>query len=117
MRRLAPLIIALCAATLLTACGGSGGSHPQVEIVQTDNGCTPVELTLAPNKTVTLVVHNQGQKDHEVEGINGTKLQELLVPAGKTRQVNFTPSGKGDQIKCYIPGGSTTVIQIKPQQG
>ena len=50
----------------------------------------------------------------EVEGIEGTKLNEVVVPAGRSRTLNYTvPDAAGTQkVKCYAPGGATTIIEI-----
>ena len=86
-----------------------------VPITQTDDSCTPTTIDLAAGEKVKFEVKNEGGKDREVEGIEGTKLEEVLVPSGKTRNLNFTaPSKAGTgKIKCYVPGGNTAVIELK----
>ena len=100
---------------LVGACGGSSGGGREIEIVATDTGCTPASLTAATKEKLTFKVVNQAKGDREIEGIEGTKLDEVLIPAGRTRSINFkTPSGAGTQkLKCYIPGGPTTVIELR----
>jgi hypothetical protein len=105
---------------LAVACGGGdGGSRRTVEIVQTDEACTPAAIDAQPGEKLRLSVRNEGKKDHEVEGIDGTKLEELLVPAGRTRTLGYTaPKEAGIQkIKCYIPGGSSTIIEVRVAGG
>jgi len=65
-------------------------------------------------KKVKFEVKNDGKKDQEVEGIDGTKLEELLIPSGKTRSINYTaPKEAGEQkVKCYAPGGASTIVTI-----
>ncbi|HLZ70154.1 MAG TPA: cupredoxin domain-containing protein [Dehalococcoidia bacterium] len=96
-----------------TACGG-GGKGRQVAIAQTDEGCTPQTVQAARGEKLTFKIQNQGKKDHEFEGVNGAKVPEVEVPAGRTRSVDYTaPKQNGtQQIKCYIPNGSTTMISV-----
>ncbi len=96
-----------------TACSGSSGGR-QVAITQTDDGCTPQTVRAASGEKLTFKIQNQGKKDHEFEGINGTKVPEVEVPAGHTRSVDYTAPKQSStqQIKCYIPNGSTTIISV-----
>lgn len=111
--RLAVLAFALAA--LVSACDGSSSAGREVEIVATDSGCSPASVTATTKEKLTFKVVNQAKGDRELEGIEGTKLDEVLVPAGRTRSINYTtPSGAGTQkLKCYIPGGPTTVIEVR----
>ena len=117
-RRLTCLLGGLCLlvpATLACSSNNSGsGPRRVVQIVQTDDGCTPDNVAVAPGEALRFEVRNDGKKDHEVEGISGTKFEETTVPAGRTRNVDYTaPSKPGQQqVKCYIPKGATTIIQI-----
>jgi uncharacterized cupredoxin-like copper-binding protein len=98
-----------------TACGGGGGNGRPVAITQTDDGCTPQTVEVASGEKLTFKIQNQGKKDHEFEGINGTKVPEVEVPAGHSRSVDYTAPkqvGTSQQIKCYIPNGSTTLITV-----
>lgn len=107
------LAIVCFSSTLAFACSSGGAGRP-VDIAQTDDGCTPQQISATRGEKLTLQIHNNGRKDHEVEGTGGTKLEELLVPAGKTRNAGYTvPNRAGtQQIKCYIAGGSTTIISV-----
>ena len=57
----------------------------------------------------------QAKGDRELEGIEGTRLEEVLIPAGRTRKVHYTaPKSAGTQkLKCYIPGGPATIIEVR----
>lgn len=116
--RLASIIIlgsVLTAAA--SACGGDDDGAPRraIAITQTDQGCTPASVELTAGEKVKFEVKNDGSKDREVEGIEGTKLEEVIVPSGKTRSLNFTAPGKAGtgKIKCYVPGGNTAIIELK----
>lgn len=62
-----------------------------------------------------LEISNQSKGDREVEGIEGTKLEEIVIPAGKVRELNFTiPTSGSAKLKCYLLGGPTTIIEITP---
>ncbi len=103
------------AATLLAACGGDSGPRRTIQIQQTDDACTPATIDVRPKEPITFEVKNDGKKDREIEGIEGTKLEEVIVPSGRTRNVDYdAPDKEGIQkIKCYVPGGSTTIIEVK----
>ena len=105
---------ALLVGALATACSSGGGGR-EIEIVATEQACTPATATAKPGEKLTLEVSNQAKSDREVEGIEGTKLEEVLIPAGRVRKLNFTMPASGTaKIKCYIPGGPTTIIEITP---
>lgn len=111
--RFAVLVFALV--TLVSACGGSSGDGREVEIIATDSGCTPASVTATTKEKLTFKIVNQAKGDREIEGIEGTKLDEVLIPAGRSRSINYkTPSSAGTQkLKCYIPGGPTTIIELR----
>ena len=107
-----------CAAGLmmmLAACASSGAGGREVSITQTDSGCTPAAVQATPGEKLKLVVKNESGKDYEIEGIEGTKLEEVVVPAGKTRTPGYTvPGNPGThKIKCYVPGGVSTIIEVQ----
>jgi uncharacterized cupredoxin-like copper-binding protein len=99
---------------LLAACGSSGAGGREVNITQADSGCTPAVIQATPGEKLKLVVKNESGKDYEVEGIEGTKLEEVVVPSGRTRTPGYTvPDGAGThKIKCYQPGGVSTIIEV-----
>lgn len=113
--RSALLVPVLALGVAAAACGDDDGDRRVIAITQTDEVCTPASIDLNSGEKVTFEVRNDGKKDHEVEGIEGTKLEEVLVPAGRTRNVKYTaPKSAGTQkIKCYVPGGSSTIIEVK----
>ncbi|MBA4181795.1 MAG: hypothetical protein C0506_14490 [Anaerolinea sp.] len=115
IRSLSVSILGTLAATGAIACGGDNGSRRVITITQTDDGCAPPSINLAVGEKVKFEVKNEGARDREVEGVDGTKLEEVLVPSGKTRSLNFTaPNEAGTgKVKCYVPGGNTTIIELK----
>lgn len=116
MSRFVPLALGLTLLVpLAAACGDDSGPRRTVQIVQADDGCTPASIDLATGEAVTFEVRNDGKKDREVEGIDGTKLDEVLVPSGRTRNISYdAPSSPGTvKVKCYIPGGNSTIIELK----
>ena len=80
-------------ASFAAACGGDSGPRRTIKITQTDEGCTPASIDLATGEKVKFEVKNDGRKDREVEGIDGTKLEEVLVPSGRTRSLDYTAPG------------------------
>ena len=112
---LAPLALGtVIVSSLFGACSGDDGTRRTIAITQTDDGCTPDKIDLATGEKVRFEVTNSGKKDREVEGIDGTKLEEVLVPSGKTRSLNFTAPGTAgtQKVKCYVPGGNTVLIEL-----
>jgi hypothetical protein len=108
-------VLAFTLVGLASACGSSSGGGREVEIIATDSGCSPALVTATTKEKLTFKVVNQAKGDRELEGIEGTKLAEVLIPSGRTRSINYTtPSGAGTQkLKCYIPGGPTTIIEVR----
>lgn len=100
-----------------TACGSddSGATRRVIAVTQTNDGCTPAAIDVAAGEKVTFEVKNDGSKDTEMEGIEGTKLEEVLVPSGRTRNIKYdVPKATGVQkVKCYQPGGNSTIIQLQ----
>ena len=106
------------AATILVlgvACASSGAGGREVTIVQKDDGCAPASIAVKPGEKLKLVVKNESSRDYEIEGIEGTKLEELVVPAGKTRTPGYTvpEAGGTNKLKCYVPGGVSTIIELQ----
>lgn len=56
---------------------------------------------------------------YEIEGIEGTNLEEVLVPEGLTRSIGYSvPEGDSiSKVKCYVPGGASTIIEIRAGPG
>ena len=116
MKRLSGLVAAAVGITLFaTACSESGSGGRQVDITQTDEGCTPTSINVSGGEKLQFVVKNESGEDvYEVEGIDGTKLEEFVVPKGKTRKAGYTvPDGDGTyKLKCYVPSGPETIIEL-----
>ena len=110
--------LALCGASailaLAAACGSSGSGGRQVDITQRDDGCTPASVAVVVGEKLKLVVTNESGKDSEIEGVDGTSLEEVEIPEGKTRSAGYTvPNGAGThKIKCYQPDGVSTIIEL-----
>ncbi|MCC6388014.1 MAG: cupredoxin domain-containing protein [Dehalococcoidia bacterium] len=118
MIRLFALASALALVSLtLAGCEGSddGGDRRVIAITQTDEACTPASIDLALKEEVTFEVKNDSDKAKEVEGIDGTKLEETIIPEKRTRNVKYTAPGEAGtyKIKCYQPGGMNTIIELK----
>ena len=107
---------AVAAAAAIAACSGDDGGAPRrvIDVTQTDDACSPASVELKTSERVTFKVKNDGKKDREVEGIDGMKLEEVLIPSGRTREVGFTaPSSAAVlKLKCYVPDGAETVISV-----
>jgi uncharacterized cupredoxin-like copper-binding protein len=100
---------------LAVACSGSGAGGREVQITQTDDGCSPGSVSVTPGEKLKLVIKNDSSHDpYEVEGIDGAKFEELNVPLGRTRSAGYTvpDSGGTHKLKCYVPGGTSTIIEL-----
>ena len=113
MRRGILLAAALLLAAIALACTTGGGR--EIAITAEATACTPATLEVRAGEKVTFVMLNKAGGDRELEGIEGTKLEEVLVPDGRTRKINYTaPKETGTQkLKCYIPGGPSTIIEVR----
>ncbi|HYM15790.1 MAG TPA: hypothetical protein VEZ14_09530 [Dehalococcoidia bacterium] len=115
MRTLSGILAVAVLAALATACSSSGAGGRPIDITQRGNGCTPASVSVTPGEKLQLVVKNEASVDYEVEGIEGTKVEEVAVPSGLTRRVGFTvPSdGRTQKVKCYVPAGVSTIIEFR----
>jgi uncharacterized cupredoxin-like copper-binding protein len=99
------------------ACSSSGAGGRKVEIRQADDGCTPTTISVTAGEKLNLAIKNDSSSDvYEMEGIDGTKFEEVVVREGKTLSVGYTvPSGGNVQkFKCYVPAGTSTIIELVP---
>lgn len=106
---------ALIVGLLAAACGEQGGGKERaIAITAEAGGCTPTSLSVQPGERVSFQVTNRSDQDRELEGIDGTKVEEVLVPKGKTRNVPFTvpTDAKELRLKCYSPAGPATIIEV-----
>lgn len=99
----------------LAACAASGAGGRPIAITQMDDGCSPTVIDATPGEKLDLRVKNDTGKTYEIEGIDGTNLEEVLVPEGRERSVGFNvPDGGGTfTVKCYFPGGVSSIIEIQ----
>ncbi len=97
------------------ACSSSGAGGRKVEITMKDGGCTPSSVAVRPGEKLNLLLKNESSSDaYEFEGIDGAKLEEVVVHQGKTLSVGYTvPSGSGThKMKCYVPAGPSTIVEL-----
>lgn len=116
-----PLGAAMGIVLLATACSESGAGGREINVTQTDNGCTPTTVGVEPGEKLQFVVKNDSEHDvYELEGIEGTKLEEFVVPSGKTRKAGYTvPDDENGtyKLKCYVPAGPSTIIELVAGSG
>jgi uncharacterized cupredoxin-like copper-binding protein/plastocyanin len=110
------LAAALGFVLLATACAAGGAGGRQINVTQTDDGCTPTTVAVTPGEKLQFVVKNDSSSDvYELEGIDGTKLEEFIVPSGKTRKSGYTVPDAATgtyNVKCYVPTGPSTIIKL-----
>jgi hypothetical protein len=112
-------LLASGAALLILGCGASGAGGREVNITQADDGCTPTSIEATPGEKLNLVVKNDTGDIYEIEGIEGAKLEEVIVPEGRTRSIGYDvpDSGGTSKVKCYVPGGPATIIEVRAGRG
>lgn len=111
-----PVIPALALLMALAfACESSGAGGREIAVTQGDDGCTPTVIEATPGEKLDLRVKNETGSTYEIEGIEGTSLEEVLVPEGRTRSVGYDVPDEGgvSKVKCYMPGGVSTIIEIR----
>ena len=107
--------VSLLAVAIACSTGAAGGR--EVRITQQDDGCTPATVSVRPGEKLKLVVKNDAGKFFEIEGIEGTALEEVIIPEGRTREMGYTvPKKQGVyKLKCYSPGDVTTIIELQAE--
>ena len=115
LRLLAPPVAAIVTLVLAIACGSSGEGGRQVQITQSEDGCTPTRIEADTGEKLKFVMTNETGGIYELEGEEGTEFEEVVVPEGKTRSAGFTvPDEAGTYpLKCYVPDGVETIIEVQ----
>ncbi len=114
-RIFAPVLATVAAVAIFAvACGDDSGSRRVINVKIAADACSPDSIDLKTGEDVTFAVKNESSDDREFEGINGTKISEVIVPAGRTRNIDYNAPGQAGTatVKCYIPGGKTTLITL-----
>jgi hypothetical protein len=77
-----------------------------VDVTQGDDGCTPAVIEATPGEKLDLRVKNETGGTYEIEGIDGTNLEEVLVPENRERSIGYNVPDEGGthKVKCYVPG-------------
>lgn len=101
------------------ACSSSGEGGRVVDITLADDGCAPASINATPGEKLNLKVKNDTGSFYEIEGIEGTQLEEVFIPEGRTRELGYNvPDGGGMlKVKCYVPAGVSTIIEIRAGAG
>jgi hypothetical protein len=108
-------------AVLLLGCSGEadggGGTAPRtVTVVAREDACEPTRIEVAAGERLAFEVRNEAKGDREFEGIEGTKIDEVEVPAGKSRTISYTvqQTDQSLKVKCYSASGPSTIIELVP---
>lgn len=116
MLKMSGMMAVAGALVLAAACSSSGAGGREVRITQRNEGCTPASIDAKPGEKLNLVIQNDSKHDpFELEGIEGTKFEELNVPEGRSRSAGYTVPDSGDvhKLKCYVPGGVSTILEVR----
>ena len=118
----------LAAAALFGGCSlteVSGGDEITITAGERSDGMffEPAEITVAPGAKVTFVIENEGSQDHEFESIEEGEagIQEIIIPPGATRRVNWTAPSEAATfpVYCDLPGhraaGMEITLKVAPE--
>ncbi len=122
MRLFAGTGVLVLLALLLAGCGITevgGGDEIPVVASERDDGSMyfePKTVTVRAGEKVTFVVKNEGDNDHEFESQDEGEagIEEVLVPAGKTRRVTWTAPDKAATypVYCDLPGHRAAGMEL-----
>lgn len=96
----------------LTACSTASAGR-EITIEMTDFALNPVQIEVKAGEQITWVLENKSSTDHEFESDAG-KLEEVLVPGGKTKRVNWTAPKKAGtyEFECDMAGHDGMVMEV-----
>jgi uncharacterized cupredoxin-like copper-binding protein len=106
--------LSLLAALVLGCSSGGETARRTIPVVANNEACTPAQIEVKTGEQVAFEVKNESSGDREFEGVDGTKIEEVLIPAGRTRTIPYTVQESTGplKVKCYIPAGPTTLIEL-----
>ncbi|MGE5675812.1 MAG: cupredoxin domain-containing protein [Mycobacterium leprae] len=95
---------ALLLGTLLVGCSAATGTR-EIQVTASDYKFEPSVIPVKPGERVKITVTNHGAVDHEFES-EEAKIEELVIPAGKSRSVTITAPAKAGEYQffCDVPG-------------
>ena len=111
----------LAAALVFSGCSlteVSGGEEITIVAGERSDGMylEPSEITVAAGAKVTFVVKNEGKVDHEFEsgGDREAGIDEIIIPPGGTRRVNWTAPSEAATfpVYCDLPGHRAAGMEI-----
>lgn len=128
MKSVAGIWLSLLLAVVFAACGLTavgGGEEIHIAAGERSDGMyfEPDVISVAAGTEVTFIVENQGTVDHEFESNEPGEagIEEIIIPAGRTRRVNWTaPSEAGTYpVYCDLPGHrqlgmDLTLVVVEP---
>ncbi|MEZ4503298.1 MAG: cupredoxin domain-containing protein [Dehalococcoidia bacterium] len=118
MKRFVATLLALTAIVTLACSSSAEGREIDIEVEP--EACAPATVAVTPGEAITFNVNNHANADREFEGIEGTRIEEVLVPDGRTRHIDYTVPDATDAtylVKCYSPDGPTTIIELVAGEG
>jgi uncharacterized cupredoxin-like copper-binding protein len=116
MKKFLGLLLLLLPVFVLTACSTASGREITVEMTNYHLTPTATPIQVKPGERITWVLVNKSNLDHEFESDEGN-LEEVLVPAGKTKRVEWTaPQKPGSYtMACDMVGhdGMEMTVEVK----
>lgn len=129
-RLTASACLLLAAGLLFGACSlteVAGGQEIEIVAGEGQDGMffEPEVITVETGQKVTFVIKNQGSVDHEFESVEEGEagIEEMIVPPGRTRRVNWTAPDEPAEfpVYCDLPGhraaGMELTLKVVPKGG
>ncbi len=119
MSRWGMTVLAAVLLMVVGCTGGTPGEERVLQIMAEQDGCTPDALAVSAGERVRFEVTNKSDQDREIEGIEGMKVEEVLIPKGLTRNIPYTVPTEATllKLKCYSPAGPSTIIEVRVTDG
>ncbi len=121
MRLVGRISMVLLAGLLLAGCSlAAVGGGEEIYIVAGERDgelyFEPNVITVSAGAEVTFVIKNEGSVDHEFESIEKGEagIQEIIIPPGRTRRVNWTAPNKAATYPgyCDLPGHRAAGMEL-----
>lgn len=96
----------------LTACSTASAGR-EITIEMTDFKLSPAQVEVKAGEQITWVLDNKSGSDHEFESDAG-KLEEVVVPGGKSKKVNWTAPNKPGtyEFECDMAGHDGMEMEV-----
>lgn len=94
-------------------CGSTAASGREIAVEMTNFKLSPATVEVKAGESVTFVLNNKSDLDHEFES-DEAKVEEVVVPPGKSRKVDWkAPATPGEyEFECDMAGHEGMVMTV-----